>query len=71
MRAFMRMVDGHCRALEIDAGSGRFVCNAYAARPQVCRDLARASGACLAEREQKAERPLLALRRLVPRPTDP
>jgi hypothetical protein len=71
IRAFMRMADGHCSALAIDAGSGRFVCGAYAERPQVCRDLARASGACLAEREQKAERPLLALRRVVPRPTDP
>ena len=63
IRAYMRMVDGHCSALEIDAGSGHFVCTAYATRPQVCRDLARGSGACLGERETKAERPLLALRR--------
>jgi hypothetical protein len=60
-RAFMRMVDGHCAALEIDAVSGEFVCSVYAERPQVCRDLARASGACEAERESKAERPLIAL----------
>jgi uncharacterized protein len=71
IRAFMRMVDGHCAALEIERGSGRFVCTVYADRPQVCRDLARASGACLGERETKAERPLLALRRVVPRPPEP
>jgi hypothetical protein len=64
IHAYMRMVDGHCVALGIDAGSGQFVCNAYANRPQVCRDLARGSGACLGERHMKAQRPLLALGRL-------
>jgi Fe-S-cluster containining protein len=64
IHAFMRMVDGHCGALGIDATSGEFVCGAYATRPQVCRDLARGSGACLGERHMKAERPLLALGRL-------
>ena len=62
VRAHMRMVDGHCSALEIDARSGQFVCTVYAARPQVCRDLARGSGACSGERDAKAERSLLALR---------
>ncbi|HVY25767.1 MAG TPA: YkgJ family cysteine cluster protein [Polyangiaceae bacterium] len=62
-RAYMRMVDGHCSALKIDARTEMFVCTAYELRPQVCRDLARASGNCLAERDAKAERPLLALRR--------
>jgi uncharacterized protein len=62
-RAYMRMLDGHCGALSIDAGSGQFVCTAYATRPQVCRDLQRGESACQAEREAKAERPLLALRR--------
>jgi uncharacterized protein len=71
IRAFMRMADGHCAALVLDAGSGQFFCSVYADRPQVCRELERGSGACLAEREQKAERPLLALRRVVPRLTDP
>lgn len=71
IRAFMRMVDGHCAALQIDHASGRFVCSVYAHRPQVCRDLARGSGECRGEREVKADRPLLALRRLVPRSTDP
>ena len=62
-RAYMRMVDAHCGALELDARSGQFVCGAYDTRPQVCRDLARGSGACLAEREAKADRPLLARNR--------
>lgn len=70
IHAFMRMVDGHCSALSVEVASGRFVCAAYDVRPQVCRDLERASGACLAERELKAERPLLALGRSVPRLTD-
>jgi Fe-S-cluster containining protein len=62
-RAYMRMVEGHCSALKIDARTKTFVCTAYEQRPQVCRDLERASGHCLAERDTKAERPLLALRR--------
>jgi hypothetical protein len=62
-RAYMRMVDGHCGALRIEARSGDFVCDAYATRPQVCRDLERGSGACLGELEAKALRPLLALRK--------
>lgn len=61
-RAYMRMSDGHCSALTIDARTGTFVCGAYELRPQVCRDLERASGNCLAERDAKSERPLLALR---------
>ena len=63
IRAYMRMVEGHCSALRIDLPTGTFVCSAYEQRPQVCRDLARASGHCLGERDAKAERPLLALRR--------
>jgi hypothetical protein len=62
-RAYMRMVDGHCSALKLDARTETFVCSAYELRPQVCRDLARASLHCLAERDTKSERPLLALRR--------
>lgn len=44
IRAYMRMVDGHCGALRIEARSGAFVCDAYETRPQVCRDLGRGSG---------------------------
>ncbi len=62
-RAYMKMVDGHCAALAVDARAGRFVCQTYETRPQVCRDLARGSGACLGELEMKGERPPLALRR--------
>jgi uncharacterized protein len=62
-RAYMRMSEGHCSALVIDAGSGQFVCSVYATRPQLCRDLARGSGACLAERDAKADRPLQARNR--------
>lgn len=61
IHAYMRMADGHCGALEIDPLSGRFSCSAYETRPDVCRDLARGSGACRGELEAKAQRPLLAL----------
>lgn len=63
-RAYMRMIDGHCGALRIESVSGRFFCSAYETRPDVCRDLARGSGACRGELEAKAPRPLLALERL-------
>jgi uncharacterized protein len=62
-RAYMRMQDGHCGALRIDAVSDRFVCSTYENRPEVCRELARGSGACRGELEAKASRPLLALGR--------
>jgi uncharacterized protein len=61
IRAYMRMADGHCGALELDPRSGELSCNTYATRPQVCRDLERGSPQCEAERAAKAERPLLAL----------
>jgi Fe-S-cluster containining protein len=61
-RGHMRMTDGHCSALVLDVTSERWMCGAYATRPQVCRDLARSSGQCLAELDAKAERPLVALR---------
>lgn len=57
-RCYMRMHDGHCAALVVDA-EGSFVCTIYAERPDTCRDLARESQQCEAEREQKAERPLV------------
>jgi uncharacterized protein len=60
-RAYMRMADGHCGALRIEPGSGHFFCSAYDTRPDVCRDLARGSGACRGELNAKASRPLLAL----------
>jgi Fe-S-cluster containining protein len=65
-RAYMRMVEGHCGALRLEVGSGEFVCGTYGTRPQVCRDLARGSGACLGEIATKALRPLSALSKKVP-----
>jgi hypothetical protein len=51
---FMRMVDGHCAALEREPATGRWLCGVYERRPQVCRDLERGSPACVAERLRKA-----------------
>lgn len=56
-RAFMRMQDGHCAALEVrrvGAGWPVFFCTAYDRRPQACRDLGRGSPECAAELERKA-----------------
>lgn len=62
-RAYMRLEDGHCAALTLDGVRGLFLCSVYEDRPDVCRWLERGSGHCRAERHEKAERPLLALRR--------
>jgi len=56
-RAFMRMADGHCAALEIrrqDSGEPRYFCTIYERRPEICRVLARGSPECLGERATKA-----------------
>lgn len=56
-RAFMRMHEGRCVALAEERGPGGetwHVCTVYALRPQVCRDLARGSPQCDAERVRKA-----------------
>lgn len=56
-RAFMRMRDGHCVALEILSlpdGSADFFCRIYDHRPQVCRDLERGSPQCGGERARNA-----------------
>ncbi|MCA9535278.1 MAG: YkgJ family cysteine cluster protein [Myxococcales bacterium] len=55
-RCFMAMSDGHCAALVIDAGSGRFSCSVYADRPDTCRELERGSSECEGERERKYAR---------------
>ena len=55
-RAFMRMQGGHCAALQVSRGAeGRsaFFCLIYEQRPQVCRDLARGSPQCAADRASK------------------
>ena len=66
-RCFMRIEDGHCAALVVDPATRRFLCSIYEMRPDCCRALQRASGACLAERPEKSDRPLLALEALVRR----
>ena len=51
-RAFMRMREGRCAALELRAdatGGTDFFCTIYAQRPQICRDLGRGSPECLGE----------------------
>jgi len=58
-RAYLKIHDGHCAALAIrtDAGGGRvYFCTVYERRPQICRDLARGSPQCEAERELKGDR---------------
>jgi Fe-S-cluster containining protein len=62
-RAYLRMIDGHCAALVAEPASGRLVCSAYTSRPEICRELARGSPHCAAEREAKSQRPVLALLR--------
>ena len=56
-RAFMRMKDGHCAALEVRhdaAGRPEFFCTIYEHRPEICRDLGRGSPECLGDLETKA-----------------
>jgi Fe-S-cluster containining protein len=51
-RAFLRLRDGHCAALEVRRtadGEPDFFCTIYERRPQVCRDLARGAPACAGE----------------------
>ncbi|PTX98549.1 YkgJ family cysteine cluster protein [Opitutus sp. ER46] len=55
-RAYMKMTDHHCAALELRAvseGGCTYFCTIYAHRPQVCRDLERASPQCAGERHVK------------------
>lgn len=64
-RCSMRMVDGHCAALVVDPDARTYRCSIYAMRPDVCRSLERGSGACRADRHEKADRPLIAVERLL------
>jgi hypothetical protein len=56
-RCFMRMVDGHCAALEPSPDTGAFVCSVYDERPKTCRELDRGSAECAGERSLKKQRP--------------
>ncbi len=60
-QAFMRMEGGRCAALDVRAVDRTFVCTVYARRPAICRELARASPACRAERHAKSARALRVL----------
>ncbi len=56
-RAFMRMKNGHCAALEVrrpTVGPPVYFCTIYEQRPEICRVLARGSPECLSEFETKA-----------------
>lgn len=58
-RAYLKIHDGHCAALEIRTGIGggrEYFCTIYERRPQICRDLARGSPQCEAEIELKGDR---------------
>lgn len=60
-RAYMRMADGRCAALEAREapdGAREHFCTIYERRPQICRDLARGSPQCEAERALKSGRPV-------------
>ena len=61
-RSYMRLIDGHCAALEVDPVSNTFMCSVYETRPDVCRWLERGSGQCRADRHEKSALPLIALR---------
>lgn len=55
-RAYLRITDGHCAALEARVstdGAREYFCTIYERRPQICRDLARGSPQCEAERALK------------------
>lgn len=58
-RAYMKMADDHCAALELrraPGGAPEFFCTVYENRPQICRDLARGSPQCAGERAAKRNR---------------
>jgi Fe-S-cluster containining protein len=66
-KCFLRLEDGHCAALVVDAERRRFVCSIYEVRPDTCRSLERGSGACRGEIATKADRPLYAVEQLLAR----
>jgi hypothetical protein len=58
-RAYLKMHDGHCAALEIRTGAGgsrEYFCTVYDRRPQICHDLDRGSPQCEGELALKADR---------------
>jgi len=66
-RCYMKIEEGRCAALVLDPAERRYLCSIYEMRPDCCRALERGSGACRADRHEKAERPLLAMEALIRR----
>ena len=64
-RRYLRLEDGHCAALRIDPITRRFACGIYDRRPDACRALESGSSACREQRDEKAERPLIAIDQLL------
>jgi Fe-S-cluster containining protein len=60
-KAFMKMMGGHCAALDVRRADRVFACTVYERRPAICRELDRGSPACRAERHAKAARALRVL----------
>lgn len=73
-RAYMKMSEGHCAALEIRQlaeGGRQYFCTVYADRPQICRDLARGSPQCQGERAAKAGRVAGLMKAVIASPAEP
>jgi len=70
-RCYMRIEDERCAALVIDPEARRFSCSIYEERPDCCRGLERGQGACRADLQQKADRPLIAIEALLRRRRPP
>jgi uncharacterized protein len=64
-RCYMRLEEGHCTALVIDPISRRSICGIYEGRPDVCRSLERGTSSCFGEFSAKADRPDVAIERLL------
>ncbi len=64
-KAYMRMSDGHCAALELRVatdGAREYFCTIYEQRPETCHELARGSPQCDGEIALKGARPAKAPR---------
>ncbi len=49
---FLKMVDGHCKALNLSV-PGKFTCNVYENRPTLCRALTPGTTPCLEARARR------------------
>jgi Fe-S-cluster containining protein len=63
-RCYMRIEDGRCAALEVDAERGTFFCAIYAMRPETCRSFERGSGTCRADYFEKGDRVDVTIERM-------